>query len=453
MAAETVSAHSGKWYQHLYVQVLAAIACGVLLGHFYPSLGEQMKPLGDAFIKAIKMIIAPIIFFTVVHGIASMRDMKKVGRVGLKALIYFEIVTTFALVIGLLVVNLWKPGVGLNVDLSTVDTKSIASFTAKAKDQSTIQFLMEIIPSTVVGAFANGEILQVLFFAILFAFGLQALGERGDGVLRLIDTVSHVFFRIVGYIMKAAPIGAFGAMAFTIGKYGIATLLSLGNFMLSFYATCLLFIFVVLGGIAALCGFSIVKFIRYIKEELLIVLGTSSSESVLPRMIAKMENLGADKSVVGLVIPTGYSFNLDGTCIYLTMAAIFLAQATGTNLTIWQELGIIGVLLLTSKGAAGVTGSGFIVLAATLASVGTIPVASIALILGIDRFMSEARALTNLIGNGLATIVVAKWEGALDEKRLHSRLNRESEAEADDPEEVKVEEDIAEAGAPRPITA
>jgi aerobic C4-dicarboxylate transport protein len=453
MAAETVSAHSGKWYQHLYVQVLAAIACGVLLGHFYPSLGEQMKPLGDAFIKAIKMIIAPIIFFTVVHGIASMRDMKKVGRVGLKALIYFEVVTTFALVIGLLVVNLWKPGAGLNVDLSTVDTKSIASFTAKAKDQSTIQFLMEIIPSTVVGAFANGEILQVLFFAILFAFGLQALGERGDGVLRLIDTVSHVFFRIVGYIMKAAPIGAFGAMAFTIGKYGIATLLSLGNFMLSFYATCLLFIFLVLGGIAALCGFSILKFIRYIKEELLIVLGTSSSESVLPRMIAKMENLGADKSVVGLVIPTGYSFNLDGTCIYLTMAAIFLAQATGTNLTIWQELGIIGVLLLTSKGAAGVTGSGFIVLAATLASVGTIPVASIALILGIDRFMSEARALTNLIGNGLATIVVAKWEGALDEKRLHRRLNGESEAEADDPEEVKVIEDIAEAGAPRPITA
>lgn len=452
MAAESVNAHSGKWYRHLYVQVLAAIACGVLLGHFHPTLGEQMKPLGDAFIKAIKMIIAPIIFFTVVHGIASMRDMKKVGRVGLKALIYFELVTTLALIIGLLVVNLWKPGAGLNVDLSTVDTKSIASFTAKAKDQSTIQFLMEIIPSTVVGAFANGEILQVLFFAILFAFGLQALGERGDGVLRLIDTVSHVFFRIVGYIMKAAPIGAFGAMAFTIGKYGISTLLSLGNFMLSFYATCLLFIFLVLGTIARLCGFSILKFIRYIKEELLIVLGTSSSESVLPRMIAKMENLGADKSVVGLVIPTGYSFNLDGTCIYLTMAAIFLAQATGTDLTIWQELGIIGILLLTSKGAAGVTGSGFIVLAATLASVGTIPVASIALILGIDRFMSEARALTNLIGNGLATIVVAKWEGALDEKVLHRRLNGESDMEADDPEVVVVADDIAEAGAPRPIT-
>ena len=356
------------------------------------------------------MLIAPIIFFTVVHGIASMKDMKKVGRVGLKALIYFEVVTTLALVIGLIVVNLWQPGVGMNVDLSRVDTSSIATYTTKAKDQSTIGFLMEIIPSTVVGAFATGEILQVLFFAILFAFGLQALGSHGEPVLRLIDIVGHIFFRIVGLIMKLAPIGAFGAMAFTIGKYGVGTLLSLGNFMLAFYTTCLLFIFGVLGGIAALCGFSIFKFIRYIKEELLIVLGTSSSESVLPRMIAKMENLGCEASVVGLVIPTGYSFNLDGTCIYLTMAAVFLAQATNTDLTLSQELGIIVILLLTSKGAAGVTGSGFIVLAATLASVGTIPVASIALILGIDRFMSEARALTNLIGNGLATVVVAKWK-------------------------------------------
>ena len=435
------------------MQVLAAITAGILLGHFYPQLGEQMKPLGDAFIKCIKMIIAPIIFFTVVHGIASMRDMKKVGRVGLKALIYFEVLTTAALIIGLIVINLWNPGAGMNVDLSTVDTKSIAAFTAKAKDQGTVQFLMDIIPSTVVGAFANGEILQVLFFAILFAFGLQALGQHGEGVLRLIDVVSHVFFKIVGYIMKVAPIGAFGAMAFTIGKYGVATLISLGSFMLAFYVTCLLFVFVVLGAVAALCGFSIFKFIRYIKEELLIVLGTSSSESVLPRMIAKMENLGCEKSVVGLVIPTGYSFNLDGTCIYLTMAAIFLAQATGTALTIWQELGIIGVLLLTSKGAAGVTGSGFIVLAATLASVGTIPVASIALILGIDRFMSEARALTNLIGNGVATVVVAKWEGALDEKMLHRRLNQESDAEADDPESVKIADDEIEAGAPRPVVA
>ena len=449
----TAGHHSGKWYQHLYVQVLTAIVVGVLLGHFYPSVGESMKPLGDAFIKLIKMLIAPIIFFTVVHGIASMKDLRRVGRVGLKALIYFEVVTTLALVIGLIVVNLWKPGVGMNVDLSTVDTKSIATFTAKAKEQSTIQFFMDIIPSTVFGAFATGEILQVLFFAILFAFGLQALGERGESVLRLIDVVSHVFFRIVGYVMKLAPIGAFGAMAFTIGKYGVGTLVSLGNFMLSFYTTCLIFIFVVLGGIAAFCGFSLFKFIRYIKEELLIVLGTSSSESVLPRMIAKMENLGCDTSVVGLVIPTGYSFNLDGTCIYLTMAAIFLAQATNTDLTLWQQLGIIGILLLTSKGAAGVTGSGFIVLAATLASVGTIPVASIALILGIDRFMSEARALTNLIGNGLATVVVAKWEGALNEERLHRRLNQETDAEADDPEAVKVEDDVIEEGGPRPVVA
>jgi aerobic C4-dicarboxylate transport protein len=457
MAATTTTApavaHPGKWYQHLYVQVLIAIVCGVLLGHFYPSLGQEMKPLGDAFIKLIKMIIAPIIFVTVVHGIASMKDMKKVGRVGLKALIYFEVVTTLALIVGLVVINLWKPGVGMNVDLSTVDTKSIIAFTTKAKDQSTVGFLMDIIPSTVVGAFATGEILQVLFFALLFAFGLQMLGERGETVLRLIDVVAHVFFRIVGIIMKFAPVGAFGAMAFTIGKYGVSTLLSLGNFMMSFYATCLIFVFVVLGGIAAFCGFSIFKLISYIKEELLIVLGTSSSESVLPRVIVKMENLGADESVVGLVVPTGYSFNLDGTCIYLTMAAIFLAQATNTDLTLLQQLGIIGILLLTSKGAAGVTGSGFIVLAATLASVGTIPVASMALILGIDRFMSEARALTNLVGNCVATIVVAKWEGALDEDRLHRRLNQETDLEADEPESVKVEEDIIEAGGPRPLRA
>jgi aerobic C4-dicarboxylate transport protein len=441
----------GRWYQHLYVQVLTAILLGALLGHFYPSLGEAMKPLGDAFIKMIKMLIAPIIFFTVVHGIAGMKDMKKVGRVGLKALVYFEVVTTFALVIGLIVANLWQPGTGMNVDLSHVDTSSIAIYTAKAKDQSTTGFLMDIIPSTVVGAFANGEILQVLFFALLFAIGLQALGEHGEPVLRLIDITGHIFFRVVGLIMTLAPIGAFGAMAFTIGKYGVGTLLSLGNFMLSFYTTCLLFIFVVLGSIAALCGFSILKFIRYIKEELLIVLGTSSSESVLPRMIAKMENLGCETTVVGLVIPTGYSFNLDGTCIYLTMSAVFLAQATNTDLTLAQEIGIIAILLLTSKGAAGVTGSGFIVLAATLSSVGTIPVASIALILGIDRFMSEARALTNLIGNGLATVVIAKSEGALDEKRLHQRLNQEADLEADEPETVKVEDDVVEAGGPQSV--
>ncbi|HKG82754.1 MAG TPA: dicarboxylate/amino acid:cation symporter, partial [Beijerinckiaceae bacterium] len=424
MATATAAAghHSGKWYRHLYVQVLTAIVLGVLLGHFYPSLGEAMKPLGDAFIKMIKMVIAPIIFFTVVHGIASMKDMKKVGRVGLKALIYFELVTTAALIIGLIVINLWKPGVGMAVDPSAIDTKAIASFTAKAKEQSTIHFLMDIIPSTVVGAFATGEILQVLFFAVLFAFGLQALGERGETVLRLIDVVSHVFFRIVGYIMKLAPIGAFGAMAFTIGKYGVGTLLSLGNFMLSFYATCLLFIFLVLGTIARLCGFSILKFIRYIKEELLIVLGTSSSESALPALMRKLERLGCSKPVVGLVVPTGYSFNLDGTNIYMTMAALFVAQATNTDLTLMQELTILAVAMLTSKGASGITGAGFITLAATLAVVPTIPVAGMALILGIDRFMSEARALTNMISNGVATVVISKWEGELDEQTLAAGL-------------------------------
>jgi len=414
--------------------VLTAIVLGVLLGHFYPHLGEAMKPLGDLFIKLIKMLIAPIIFCTIVHGIASMEDMKKVGRVGLKALIYFEVLTTVALIVGLIVVNILQPGVGMNVDARTIDTKSIQVYTTKAGQQSTVEFLMHIVPNTVVGAFAEGEILQVLLFAILFAFGLFMLGERARPVLAIIDIVSHALFGIVSIVMKAAPIGAFGAMAFTIGKYGVGTLLSLAQLMIAFYVTCLIFVLFVLGGVAWFAGFNILKFIRYIKEELLIVLGTSSSESVLPRMIAKLENLGCKQSVVGLVIPTGYSFNLDGTCIYLTMAAIFLAQATNTELTIWQQLGIIGVLLLTSKGAAGVTGSGFVVLAATLASVGTIPVASIALILGVDRFMSEARALTNLVGNGVATVVIAKWEDALDEDRMRRTLDHETELEASDPE-------------------
>ena len=442
MAAQNTLAaaptHNRPWYTHLYAQVLCAIVLGVLLGHFWPDIGAQMKPLGDAFIKLIKMLIAPIIFCTVVHGIASMEDMKKVGRVGLKALIYFEVMTTVALIIGLIVVNLWQPGAGMNVDPAALDTKAIATYTAKAGEQSTVEFFMHIIPATVVGAFADGEILQVLLLAILFAFSLHWLGERGKPLLHIIDQTAHVFFGIVGIVMKVAPIGAFGAMAFTIGKYGIATLLSLASLMAGFYVTCLIFIFVVLGLVCRFCGFSIFKFIRYIKEELLIVLGTSSSESVLPRMLAKMENLGADKSVVGLVIPTGYSFNLDGTCIYLTMAAIFLAQATNIELSLGQELGLIGILLLTSKGAAGVTGSGFIVLAATLSSLGTVPVASMALILGVDRFMSEARALTNLIGNGVATVVVAKWENALDEDRMHRHLDRESDLEADEPETVRV---------------
>jgi len=436
-AGHAVTAASRKpLYSHLYAQVLTAIILGILLGYFYPQLGEQMKPFGDAFIKMIKMLIAPIIFCTVVHGIAGMEDLKRVGRVGIKALIYFEVVTTLALIVGLVIVNILQPGAGMNVDAKAIDTKSIQIYTTKAGQQGTVEFFLNIIPATVVGAFAEGEILQVLFFAILFAFALSLLGERGKPLLNLIDIVSHALFGVVGIIMRVAPLGAFGAMAFTIGKYGVGSLVSLGHLMAAFYITCLIFIFGVLGSIAWLAGFSIWKFIKYIKEELLIVLGTSSSESVLPRMIAKLENLGCKETVVGLVIPTGYSFNLDGTCIYLTMAAIFLAQATNTELTLWHQIGIIAMLLLTSKGAAGVTGSGFIVLAATLSSVGTIPVASIALILGVDRFMSEARALTNLIGNGVATIVVSKWERALDEKRMRQHLEHETELEAEEPEKA-----------------
>jgi aerobic C4-dicarboxylate transport protein len=436
-AGHAVTAASRKpLYSHLYAQVLTAIILGILLGYFYPQLGEQMKPFGDAFIKMIKMLIAPIIFCTVVHGIAGMEDLKRVGRVGIKALIYFEVVTTLALIVGLVIVNILQPGAGMNVDAKAIDTKSIQIYTTKAGQQGTVEFFLNIIPATVVGAFAEGEILQVLFFAILFAFALSLLGERGKPLLNLIDIVSHALFGVVGIIMRVAPLGAFGAMAFTIGKYGVGSLVSLGHLMAAFYITCLIFIFGVLGSIAWLAGFSIWKFIKYIKEELLIVLGTSSSESVLPRMIAKLENLGCKETVVGLVIPTGYSFNLDGTCIYLTMAAIFLAQATNTELTLWHQIGIIAMLLLTSKGAAGVTGSGFIVLAATLSSVGTIPVASIALILGVDRFMSEARALTNLIGNGVATIVVSKWERALDEERMRQLLEHETELEAEEPEKA-----------------
>lgn len=417
-------------YAQLYVQVLTAIAIGVLLGHYYPDIGVQMKPLGDGFIKLIKMIIVPVIFCTVVHGIASMSNLRAVGSTGIKALIYFEVVTTLALIIGLVVSNVIRPGDGMNVDPSKLDGAAVSAYVTKAEGQSTVEFLLDIIPRTAVSAFADGNILQVLLFAILFAFALQGLGQRGKLVLELIDQASHVFFGIVGIIMKAAPIGAFGAMAFTIGKYGVATLGSLAALMGTFYLTCLIFIFFVLGPIAWFTGFNIFKFIRYIKDELLIVLGTSSSESVLPRMITRMKRLGCEESVVGLVIPTGYSFNLDGTCIYLTMATLFLAQATNVDLSLTQQLGILGILLLTSKGAAGVTGSGFIVLAATLASTGTIDVHAMAIILGIDRFMSEARALTNLIGNGVATVVVAKLEGALDEERMHAELDRRVIAEA-----------------------
>jgi aerobic C4-dicarboxylate transport protein len=423
-------------YRSLYFQVICAILIGIVLGYFYPSTGEAMKPLGDAFIKLIKMIIAPIIFCTVVIGIAGMEDMKKVGKTGGYALLYFEVVSTIALIIGLIIINTIQPGVGMNVDTSTLDTKAIAAYTKPGAMGSTTDFLLNIIPNTVVDAFAKGEILQVLLFAVLFGFALHKFGGRGTLVFDLVERVSHVLFAIVGVIMKVAPIGAFGAMAYTIGKFGIASLLSLGKLMGTFYLTCLLFVFIVLGAIALYHGFSIFKFVRYIKEELLIVLGTSSSESVLPRMMAKMENLGVAKSTVGLVIPAGYSFNLDGTSIYLTMAAVFIAQATNTPMTLLQELTLLGVLVLTSKGASGVTGSGFIVLAATLSAVGHVPVEGLALILGIDRFMSEARALTNTVGNGVATVVVGKWCGELDSARMRRVLNRETEAEADEPEEV-----------------
>jgi aerobic C4-dicarboxylate transport protein len=412
-----------KYYQHLYLQVLTAIVIGILLGHFYPEAGIAMKPFGDGFIKLIKMIIAPIIFCTVVTGIACMQELDKVGRVGIKALLYFEVVSTLALVIGLVVVHVIQPGAGMNIDASTLDAKDLTTYTAVAKTQGAVDFVLNIIPVSVIDAFAKGDILQVLLFSVLFGFSLAAMKETGTEVVVFIGKISHVLFGIVETIMKLAPLGAFGAMAFTIGKYGVAALVPLASLMGSFYLTCLLFIFIVLGLIARFTGFSIIKFIVYIKDELLIVLGTSSSESVLPRIMVKLEKMGCSKPVVGLVIPTGYSFNLDGTSIYLVMAAIFVAQATNTPLTMTQELTLLGVLLLTSKGAAGVTGSGFITLAATLSVIPTIPVVGLALILGIDRFMSEARALTNLIGNGVATVVAAKWENELDMKKLDAALN------------------------------
>jgi aerobic C4-dicarboxylate transport protein len=415
---------TGRLLSSLYVQVLIAITIGILLGHFWPTLGAAMQPLGTGFIKLIKMIIAPIIFCTVVIGIAGMEDMKKVGKTGGFALLYFEIVSTIALVIGLVVINVVKPGVGMHIDPASLDQQSISKYTAPDQMMGTVDFLLNVIPSSVFDAFARGDMLQVLFFSVLFGFALQKMGGRQNLIFSYIEKSSELLFGIVHMIMKVAPVGAFGAMAFTIGKYGIASLVSLASLMATFYITCLLFIFIVLGTICRLHGFSITKFIRYIKEELLIVLGTSSSESVLPRMMAKLEKAGATKSTVGLVIPTGYSFNLDGTAIYLTMAAVFIAQATDTPMDLTQQLTLLAVLLITSKGAAGVTGSGFIVLAATLASVGSVPVAGIALILGIDRFMSEARALTNLIGNGVATLVVAKWCGELDERQLAAELNQ-----------------------------
>ena len=407
-------------HRSLYFWVLVAIALGIALGVAAPDVAVEMKPLADGFIKLVKMTIAPLVFCTVVVGIASMQSMKAVGKVGGLAIVYFELASTLALAIGLVVVNVVQPGSG-------VTTAIDATKVPKEPLKSTTEFLLDVIPDTFVGALARGELLPVLVLAILFGFALHKLGERGKPVLALVDDVGHVVFGIVGIVMKAAPLGALGAMAHTIGAYGVGTLASLGALMACFYGTCLLFIFGVLGLVARAVGFSIVRYLRYIADELLVVLATSSSESVLPRMMTKLERLGANKPVVGLVIPAGYSFNLDGTAIYLTIAAVFVAQATHTPLGLGEQLALLGVLLLTSKGAAGVTGSGFIVLAATLGAVGHVPVAGVSLILGVDRFMSEARALTNVIGNGVATLVVARWCGELDRDKLRAELGQKQQ--------------------------
>jgi aerobic C4-dicarboxylate transport protein len=418
-----------KFYANLYVQVLAGIALGVVFGFVSPGRAAEMKPLGDGFIKLVRMLIAPIVFTTVVVGIAHMGAMKDVGRIGLRALVYFEVVSSIALAIGLLVVTVLQPGSGVGFDPRTADVGSVAQYATASRQLSAVDFLLNIIPDTVVGAFARGEVLQVLLFAVLFGLALLRLGPRVGGLVDVIATASEALFDIVGIIMRLAPIGAFGAMAFTVGRYGLGSLLSLGKLMIGVYATCLFFIFIVLGSIAASVGFSMLKFLRYIGEEILIVLGTSSSESALPRLMAKLEYLGCAKPIVGLVVPTGYSFNLDGTSIYMTMAAVFVAQASGVHLTLGQELGILSVLLLTSKGAAAVTGSGFVTLAATLAAFPAIPVAGLTLLLGVDRFMSEARAITNLIGNAVATMVIARWDGALDLARVRRILDGEQPVE------------------------
>jgi aerobic C4-dicarboxylate transport protein len=410
------------WYTVLYIQVLIAIAIGILIGHYFPKTGTALKPLGDGFISLIKMMIAPVIFCTVVHGIGSMRDLKKVGRVGVKTLFYFEAVSTVALGIGLLVGRTLQPGKGFDIDPSTLDAGSVATYVKRASEEGFVAHLLAIIPDTFMGAFARGDLLQVLLVSILTGFAIARMGELGEKVNLAIEAMAKIFFGVIKIIVRAAPIGAFGAMAFTVGAFGVASLWNLIELVLTFYLTSILFVLVVLGTIARLAGFSILRFIAYIKDELLIVLGTSSSETVLPHMIQKMEHLGASKSVVGLVIPTGYSFNLDGTNIYMTLATLFLAQATNTPLTISQELGILVIAMITSKGASGVTGAGFVTLAATLSIVPDIPIQSLAILLGIDKFMSECRALTNLVGNGVATIVISRWEGELDADRLHQTM-------------------------------
>ncbi|NQE61355.1 C4-dicarboxylate transporter DctA [Caulobacter sp. RHG1] len=418
-----VPARPLPFYRHLYFQVLVAIVLGGAIGHFAPDTGQALKPLGDAFIKLVKMVIAPVIFLTVVTGIAGMRDLEKVGRVALKALGYFLVFSTLALVVGLIVANVVQPGAGMNIDPATLKTDKVAEYAAKAHDQTTVGFLMHIIPNTVVGAFAEGEILQVLLISILFGLSLTLIGEAGEPVVDMLERIAQAFFKFVHIVMKAAPIGAFGAFAFTIGKYGIASIANLAMLVGTFYLTSILFVIVVLGAVGWANGFSIFGLIRYLKAELLLVLGTSSSEAALPSLIEKLEKAGCPKSVVGLVVPLGYSFNLDGTNIYMTLAALFIAQATGVHLSWEQQALLLGVAMLSSKGAAGVTGAGFITLAATLSVVPSVPVAGMALILGVDRFMSECRALTNFIGNAVAAIVVSRWERGLDADALKAALS------------------------------
>jgi Na+/H+-dicarboxylate symporter len=409
-------------YRRLYVQVLAGIVLGVVFGHLFPNLGADMKPLGDGFIKLIKMLLAPVIFATIVVGIARMGDLKEVGKVGAKALLYFEVLSTIALMVGLVVVNLLKPGAGMNVDPATLDGSAVSAYTSQAHAQhgGAVDFVMNVIPKTIVGSFADGNVLQIIFFAVLFGAAMAKLGERGRPVIDGLDLFLQGLFGIVRMVMVLAPIGAFGAIAFTIGKYGIGSLASYGKLIVAVYGTCLLFVLVVLGAIAKICGISMLAFLHYIREELLITFGTASTESVLPQMMRKLERAGCEKTVVGMVLPAGYTFNPDGTAIYLTIGAIFVAQATGIDLSLTQQLVILGVLMLTSKGSAGVAGAGFVTLAATLGSIPAIPVAGLVLLLGVDRFLNEARAITNLVGNGLATIAVAKWEGAFDAERWNA---------------------------------
>lgn len=410
----------------LWFQVLVGTIAGILLGHFAPGTAVAMKPLGDAFIKLIRMMIGPVIFVTVVHGVAGMNDMKAVGRVALKSIVYFEAITILALIFGLVAVDLWRPGVGMNIDAAAIDTASIKTYVATAHDQSIGGYLLHIIPDTFPGALTDGEVLQVLFISVLFGIAIAASGERAKPVVDVIESASQAFFRIIGYIMYFAPIGAFGAIAFTVGQFGTASLLSLGELIVEFFLVCALFTATVLGGVAYWCGVSLWRLMAYLRDEIVIVAATTSTETVLPRLIQKLRKLGCEESVVGFVVPAGYSFNLDGTCLYLTTVAVFLAQATNTELTFWHELGLIAVLLLTSKGAAGIAGAAFVVLAATLNTTGTIPVASIALILGIHRILAEGLTFVNLIGNSVATIVVAKWEGKLDEKTLAAAVGTAS---------------------------